>query len=62
MYGLCYCNNFRGNKGFFAMGNIDGDFDTGMPDGEFPADLNNVKNNLFSVQASIVTLSPSVSR
>ena len=25
----------RGNKGFFAMGNIDGDFDTGLPDGEY---------------------------
>ena len=44
------------------MGNIDGDFDTGMPDGEFPADLNNVEEYLFPVKASIVTSSLSVSR
>ena len=25
----------RGNKGFFAMGNVNGDFDTGLPDGEY---------------------------
>ena len=25
----------RGNKGFYAMGNIDADFDTGLPDGEY---------------------------
>ena len=25
----------RGNKGFFAMGNIDGEFETGLPDGEY---------------------------
>ena len=29
----------RGNKGFYAMGNIDGDFDTGMPDGKCCSDL-----------------------
>ena len=45
------------------MGNIDGDFDTGMPDGEFPADFDIMENYfLFPLKASIVTSSPSVSR
>merc|ERR1711963_430937 len=25
----------RGDKGFFAMGSVDGDFDTGLPDGDY---------------------------
>ena len=25
----------RGNKGFFAMGDLDREFDTGLPDGEY---------------------------
>ena len=25
----------RGNKGFFAMGNLNRDFETGLPDGEY---------------------------
>jgi len=25
----------RGSKGFFAMGSVDGDFDTGLPDGDY---------------------------
>ncbi len=25
---------FRGNKGFFAMGNVNQEFTTGLPDGE----------------------------
>merc|ERR1712243_264697 len=25
----------RGNKGFFAMGNVDSTFDTGLPDGDY---------------------------
>ena len=25
----------RGNKGFFAMGDLGRDFDTGLPDGEY---------------------------
>lgn len=25
----------RGNVGFFAMGDLDRDFDTGMPDGDY---------------------------
>ena len=25
----------RGSKGFFAMGNLDRDFETGLPDGEY---------------------------
>ena len=25
----------RGNKGFFAMGNLNREFDTGLPDGEY---------------------------
>merc|ERR1711936_828578 len=25
----------RGNKGFYAMGNVNGEFDTGLPDGEY---------------------------
>jgi hypothetical protein len=28
-----YCI-FRGNKGFFAMGNVNQEFTTGLPDGE----------------------------
>ena len=25
----------RGDRGFFAMGNVDGDFDTGLADGDY---------------------------
>ncbi len=30
---MFYCI-FRGNKGFFAMGNVNQEFTTGLPDGE----------------------------
>ena len=36
----------RGNKGFFAMGNVNGDFDTGLPDGEYCDIIHDCQNKV----------------
>lgn len=47
----------RGSKGFFAMGNVNGEFDTGLPDGEY-CDIISECQQTISVSGGRAFLSP----